>query len=203
MAQDSAKPEFWDTRYRGNVMPWDAHGVPKALEEWLVRREPAGRVLVPGCGTGYEVRLFAQAGCDVLAIDFSEAAVEAARAELGELAPRVRQADFFTVEGGPFDIVYERAFLCALPRRMWADWARRMGELVVPGGLLAGFFYFNDNAKGPPFGIAPDALDALLSGAFERVEDVAVPPAQSLPVFEGRERWQVWRRRPSGAMRSA
>ena len=195
MAQDSAKPDFWDTRYRGNVMPWDAHGVPLALAEWLGARDAACRVLIPGCGTGYEARHFAQKGYDVLAIDFSEAAVEAARAELGELASLVKRADFFAVEGGPFDLVYERAFLCALPRRIWEDWARRVAELVKPGGTLAGFFYLNDNAKGPPFGIAPEALGALLARSFERVEDRPVPPAQSLAVFEGRERWQVWVRR--------
>jgi SAM-dependent methyltransferase len=203
MAQDSAKPDFWDTRYRGNVMPWDAHGVPPTLAEWLGTREAPGRVLIPGCGTGYEARHFAQNGYAVLAIDFSEAAVEAARAELGELASLVQRADFFAVEGGPFDLVYERAFLCALPRRMWEDWARRVAELVKPGGTLAGFFYFNDNAKGPPFGIAPGALDALLAPAFERVEDHPVPSAQSIPVFEGKERWQVWQRRNSGEMHSA
>jgi SAM-dependent methyltransferase len=203
VAQDSARPDFWDARYRGNVTPWDAHGVPAALAEWLGRRESGARVLIPGCGTGYEARHFARSGYQVLAIDFSEAAVEAAQAELGELALLVRRADFFTVEGGPFDIVYERAFLCALPRRMWEDWARRVAELVALGGLVAGFFYFNDNAKGPPFGISPEALDGLLAGAFERVEDVAVPPAQSLSVFEGWERWQVWRRRDSRPVHSA
>jgi SAM-dependent methyltransferase len=197
VAQDSARPEFWDTRYRGSVTPWDAHGVPAALAGWVDRQAARGRVLIPGCGTGYEARYFAQMGWDVLAIDFSAAAVVAARVELGELAGLVKQADFFSVEGGPFDLVYERAFLCALPRRLWEDWARRIAELVRPGGLVAGFFYFNDNAKGPPFGIAPQALDALLAPAFSRIEDAAIPAGQSLPVFEGRERWQVWQRNPS------
>ena len=200
MAQDSAQPDFWDTRYRGSVTPWDAHGVPPALAEWADRTKAAGSVLIPGCGAGYEVRHFAQRGCDVLAIDFSDAAVEAARAELGDLAALVKQADFFAVEGGPFDLVYERAFLCALPRRLWDAWARRTAELVKPGGLLAGFFYFNDNAKGPPFGIAPEALETLLAPAFERLEDRPVPPGQSIPVFEGKERWQVWQRKYSDGM---
>lgn len=168
------------------------------LAEWLGTREAGGRVLIPGCGTGYEARHFAQKGHQVLAIDFSEAAVEAARAELGELASLVERADFFALGGGPFDLVYERAFLCALPRRMWEDWARRVAGLVRPGGILAGFFYFDDNAKGPPFGIEPGALDALLAPAFERVDDRPVPSAQSLAVFEGRERWQVWLRRNPG-----
>jgi hypothetical protein len=35
-------------------------------------------------------------------------------------------------------------------------------------------------------------LDALLAPAFERVTDEAVP--DSIPVFAGKERWQVWRK---------
>ena len=155
------------------------------------------RVLVPGCGSGHEVRLFASRGCDVLAIDFSETACATARAQLGGYAPLVRQADFFSFDGDeqPFDLVYERAFLCALPRRAWAEWGRRIAELVRPGGRLAGFFYFDDNDTGPPFGIAPEALATLLAPSFGCEEDEPVPPAQSIPTFKGKERWQAWRRR--------
>ena len=92
MAQDSSKPDFWDTRFRQNAMPWDAGRVPAALERFAARHPERGRVLIPGCGTGYEARLLAQTGFDVTAIDFSEAAVEAARRELGPLAHLVRQA---------------------------------------------------------------------------------------------------------------
>jgi SAM-dependent methyltransferase len=195
MAQDSSKPDFWDTRFRQNVTPWDAGRVPAILERFAARHPERGRVLIPGCGTGYEARLLAQAGFDVTAIDFSEAAVEAARRELGSLAHLVRQADFFDFEGDtpPFDAIYERAFLCALPRRIWSDWVKRTAELVRPGGLLFGLFFFDDNAKGPPFGIAEADLDALLSPDFERIEDE--PVEDSIPVFAGKERWQVWRRR--------
>lgn len=194
MKQDSSRPEFWDSRFRDGITPWDAAGVPLLLATWIKHRKPC-RVLIPGCGTGYEVRLFAEHGHEVLAIDFSDAAIEAAKRQLGALADRVRKADFFGFEGGPFDLVYERAFLCALPRRVWPDWARRVAELVRPGGELAGFFYLDDNEKGPPFGIGARALKALLSRDFEIIEDQPVPPTQSLPVFKGREIWQVWRRR--------
>jgi protein-L-isoaspartate O-methyltransferase len=64
-------------------------------------------VLVPGCGTGYEVAAFARHGDDVLGIDFSEAAVDAARRYLGPQSQLVRQADFFAGAEGPFDLVYE------------------------------------------------------------------------------------------------
>lgn len=152
-------------------------------------------MLVPGCGTGYEVRLFAERGYEVLAIDFSEAALEAARRELGSFSGLVKKADFFRLKEGPFDLVYERAFLCALPRALWADWGRRMAELVRPGGELAGFFYIDDNERGPPFGISREGLEKLLASAFVIEEQSPVPAAESLPVFKDKEIWQVWRRR--------
>jgi len=150
---------------------------------------------VPGCGTGYEVKAFADAGHEVLAIDFSDAAIELARVFLGPLASLVRKADFFAFDEKPFDLVYERAFLCALPRRMWPQWGARMSELVRPGGELAGFFYIDDNEKGPPYGVAAHALRRLLEGNFRLEQDEAVPAVQSLPVFKGREVWQVWKRK--------
>jgi SAM-dependent methyltransferase len=191
LAQDSSRPEFWDTRFRDGVTPWDAGGVPRQLKEYL-RERPPGRVLVPGCGTGYEVRLFAEHGHDVLAIDFSDEAVAAARRKLGL---QVGKADFFALDEGQFDVVYERAFLCALPRPRWADWARRMAELVRPGGELVGFFYIDDNLRGPPFGTSKQGLNELLGPAFDLVAERAVPAEESIPVFKGKEIWQVWQRR--------
>lgn len=148
-------------------------------------------MLVPGCGSGYEVRYFAERGDDVLGIDFADAAVERAR----RIADRVRKADFFTLDEPPFDLVYERTFLCALPRRLWPQWAARIPQLVRPGGSLAGFFFFDDNEGGPPFGISAGRLHELLDANFALTEDVAVPVEQSVPVLAGRERWQVWERR--------
>lgn len=195
MAQDSSRPDFWDARFRGGVTPWDAGGVPARLAAWLAQAHPPMNVLVPGCGAGYEVRAFAEHGHDVLGIDFSAAALDAARTALGPLARHVRQADFFALSDGPFDLVYERAFLCALPPAWRSRWAERCAELVRPGGLLAGFFYFDDNLRGPPFGIAREALAEMLGPAFELVDEEAVAPEASIPVFQDKERWQQWKRR--------
>jgi SAM-dependent methyltransferase len=181
-------------RFRDGVTPWDAGGVPPQLAAW-VEKKPPMRVLVPGCGTGYEVRLFAERGHEVLAIDFSDAAVEAARRELGSFSGLVEKADFFRLAEKPFDLVYERAFLCALPRSLWPVWGRRMAELVRPGGELAGFFYIDDNERGPPFGISREGVEGLLSSAFLLEEEQPIAATRSLPVFKGKEIWQVWRRR--------
>jgi SAM-dependent methyltransferase len=201
--RDPAEAGFWDLRYEARFAPWDAGKVPARLRAYVEGAGAPRRVLIPGCGSARDVAFLAAAGWNVVGIDFSAEAVALARRELGAHAERVRQADFFApmaeapfdmVAEAPFDMVYERAFLCALPRRLWADWGRRVGELIVPGGTLAGFFYFDEGERGPPFPLHAQAeLDALLSPAFERLEDAAV--GDSIPVFEGKERWQVWRRR--------
>ena len=141
------------------------------------------------------MRLFAEHGHDVLAIDFSDAAIEAARRELGPLSRLVKKADFFELQEGQFDLVYERAFLCALPRALWPAWGTRVAELVRSGGELAGFYYLDDNPRGPPFGISREGLHQLLKRRFDVTSDEPVPPVESLPVFRGKEIWQVWKRR--------
>ena len=195
MSQDSSQPSFWTIRYRDHVTPWDAGGVPADLHTFARTLPQGARILIPGCGTGYEVGFLAERGYDVLAIDFSPEAIELARATLGHFADRLQLADFFEFDPGalPFDAVYERAFLCALPRKTWARYAQRMTELLAPGKALAGFFFYGDNPRGPPFGTAPAELHGLLDGSFELIEDRVA--TESLPVFQGGERWQVWRRR--------
>lgn len=191
---DPGEAGFWEARYRESFMPWDAGRSPLAVARFLAGERAPLRVLIPGCGSAYEARDFAARGHDVLAIDFSALALDRARALLGAQSSLLRQADFLADDlGAPFDLVYERAFLCALPRKLWARWAARVAALLRPGGRLAGFFFLGDDGRGPPFGLQAGELETLLAGAFDRIDDA--PVDDSIPVFAGRERWQVWQRR--------
>lgn len=192
--RDPTAPSFWSERFKQGFMPWDRGSVPSRLLQFVAEAGRPYVTLIPGCGTGYEVACLSEAGWDVTAIDFSASAVDAAQKVLGPWGSRVVEADFFTfMPEKPVELIYERAFLCALPPRMRQAIADRWAALLPPGGLLAGFFFFDDSPKGPPFGISSAELDALLAPYFERITDEAV--ADSLPVFAGKERWQVWRRR--------
>jgi hypothetical protein len=150
--------------------------------------------LVPGCGTGYELAALCDAGWDATAIDFAPVAVAHARTAVGPWAARIVEADFFTyAPAAPLDFIYERAFLCAMPRAMWPQVAARWAALLAPGALLAGYFFFDDAVKGPPFGIDRGGLDSLLAPYFDCIDDAAV--TDSIPVFQGKERWMAWCRR--------
>jgi hypothetical protein len=192
-ARDPTTSQFWSERFAQGFTPWDQGGVPAALRRFVTQSPRKHATLIPGCGSAHEVAFLSDAGWDVTAIDFSETAVAAARAALGHWGDRVQQADFFQFEPKqPLELVYERAFLCALPPQRRAAVAARWASLLPQGGLLAGFFYFDDAPKGPPFGIVPAELDALLAPGFERIDDQ--PVDDSIAVFAGKERWQIWRR---------
>jgi thiopurine S-methyltransferase len=191
-------PDFWDKRFDAGTTPWNAGGVPGALADFAETISGQPRTLIPGCGHAWEAAWLAAQDWEVTALDFSAAAVDAARQQLGEWPGQLVLGDFFEFSppgggNGAYELIYERAFLCALPRKCWQDYGRRMHELLAPGGRLVGFFFFSDEPKGPPFGITPAELDRLLSPWFECEDDRAV--SDSIPVFAGRERWQVWRRK--------
>lgn len=187
-------PDHWEVLYRENRIPWDTGRVPEGLERYLATEPAPGRALVPGCGSCYEAARLAHAGMEVVAIDFSPAAVGRALEITRGSGARVMEADFFTLEAGMFDLVYERAFMCAMPPDLRIAWARKCAELLVPNGLLLGFFFIDPTATdGPPFGISQGGLADLLEADF-RLEEDRISEG-SLPVFSGRERWQVWKRR--------
>jgi SAM-dependent methyltransferase len=188
---DSSRPEFWDVRYASGETPWDFHGVPAALKAFL-KTSQAGSVLIPGCGAGYEVRAFHEANWNVTAIDFSPVAVERARSELGTLASRVVQGDFFKHDFSSqlFDVIYERTFLCALPPDLWPAYVKRMAQLLRPGGKLAGLFFYGQQTDPPPYPLSPDKASELFGERFSLVKNV--PVRDSLPIFQGSERWQEW-----------
>jgi hypothetical protein len=132
----------------------------------------------------------------VTAVDFAAAAVERTKQQMGPLPGRVILGDFFAVdlpEAG-FDLIYERTFLCALPRRLWADYAARVAWLLRPGGELAGFFYFAVKDTGPPYGLKEGELQGLLAPYLVCIADEPIPGEQSVPVLAGGERWQMWKR---------
>ena len=161
----------------------------------FISRQPLPlNTLIPGCGSAWEAAHLADIGWPVTALDFSPVAIEKAREILASAPVDLVCADFFTfAPTRPIGLIYERAFLCALPRKLWDDWSRRIAELLPSGGILAGFFFVCEQPKGPPFGILPDQLTELLAPNFTLLEDA--PVSDSIPVFAGRERWQVWQRR--------
>ena len=148
-SSDSNQPDFGPP-VRGGKTPWDFGGVPSALNSFLERSSGPGRVLIPGCGSGYEIQAFHAAGYDVSAIDFSPAAVDQAKRVLGSLAERVVLGDFFTYDFGPAALrPHLRTNISLLDdASRWPEYVNRMADLLLPGGRLIGVFYMDNGLVG-------------------------------------------------------
>lgn len=195
--RDPKQAGFWDERFKRGFTPWNHGAVPQALIDYAKRDTQKQTCLIPGCGHAHELDFLLQLGWNVTAIDFSPAAVDAARALFPTQAEHIVQADFFQfTPESPVTLIYERAFLCALPPAMRQQVVARWAELLPAKGSVVGFFFVDDDPtaskKGPPFRITSSELQDLMHQNFVCIENAAI--ADSLPVFEGKERWQVWER---------
>ncbi len=199
--RNAANSEFWNERFEKKFTPWDKGGVPVEFTHYFqhyfqqVTPDNAFLCLIPGCGNGYEAAHLSELGWDVVAIDFSPAAVASAHAHCPKWRERILEADFFTYQPKKtVGLIYERAFLCALPPEMRSKIVTRWAQLLPADTLLVGYFYISENKcqGGPPFSITQAELITLMSPHFECLEDKAV--LDSLPVFKNSERWQVWKK---------
>lgn len=188
-------PDFWNHRFQQGHTPWDAGRVPIDFARFIENHPARGRALVPGCGAAYEAGLLDGLGWTTDALDFSPMAIATAKRTLPDFKGQFLCADFFDFSpDGPYDLIYERAFLCAIPRALWPAYGPRTAELLKPGAILAGYFFIDPTAlKGPPFGIGDDELMDILAPWFTRIDEC--PVTDSIGPFVGRERWMVWQRR--------
>lgn len=192
-----SQPEYWNTLYLKDDTPWEFDGIPADLKQFLKKKGKGAKVLIPGCGSGHEIKAFAEAGYHVTAIDFAPFAVDRAKRMVGPaLASHVLLGDFFQYDfpGESFDLIYERAFVSSLTPERRPAYRDRMAQLLKYRGLLIGYYFYKRPmlSEGPPFGFAWGTADDLYSRYFLLTKDE--PVDDSLPAFAGRERWQERRR---------
>ncbi|TPX58178.1 thiopurine S-methyltransferase [Powellomyces hirtus] len=184
----SHDPVSWSTHWETSNTPWDHARAPPATVALLQSGQiPAGngRVLVPGCGRGYDAFAAAEhlkGVTEVVGMDTAEVATEEAR-KVQQTVPSdsanlvtFQTGDFFTYKPPqPYDVVIDHTFLCAMPPVIRDDWARKMAEVLAVGGRLVTYMYpLASHEGGPPYALSLDLYDQLLLKYFDQVhiEDV-------------------------------
>jgi SAM-dependent methyltransferase len=194
MASVSAA-EFWTDLYARGGDGWELRQPAPPLVEFIETTPlPPGRVAVPGCGRGHDVRYLARRGHDALGFDFSPAAVHDAQAlaRAEGSAARFVERDIFTLSrdyANAFDGVWEYTCFCAIDPARRAEYARTMAAIVRPGGwLLACVFPLRRRAAGPPFPVPRAEMRRRLLAVGFRVERAYTP--RSVRLRLGQE-WMV------------
>lgn len=155
MATENNTPS-WEQRYQQGKTGWDRGKCSPNLIKWLEQGElKPCRVLVPGCGNGYEVLEFAQRGFDVVAVDIAPSAVGNVNSMLAKhnLTAQIIEADLFQLDftGQPVDAIYEQTCLCALAPTQWQDYEQWLYQSLKEGGKLYAQFMQTGKAGGPPY----------------------------------------------------
>ena len=195
----------WNARYLAGETPWEKGAPAPPLVELLEKTDIAiwgsGIVLVPGCGTGHDVRALSTKGVKVLGLDLAEEAVAKARSFPAAGAEEYELGDFLDPnwrQGKRFSAIWEHTCYCAIDPSRRPDYAEACAELIAPGGHLVGVFFLTPNKsgeedQGPPFNASTEELDARFAPWFERVESWV--PERAYPGREGDEWLAIYRRK--------
>ena len=132
---------FFESSYkranRIEDLPWYRDYPPRFLSEALQEKKVPAHALDVGCGTGTYSVILAQAGYEVIGIDFVEAALEMARerAADADVSIQFQQADASTYQAqNTFDFVLDSGCLHSLSNK--EQYRQNLLSWLKPGGKL-------------------------------------------------------------------
>jgi thiopurine S-methyltransferase len=169
--------EDWLSRWHEGRIGWHEAGGNAALRQYWPEVATGARVLVPLCGKTPDLLWLADQGLDVTGVELSEIAVRAFFDEAGlpfevsdvdglgwyrsaEPLITIVCGDYFKFSDQPFDALYDRASLIALPPAMRPEYVRHTKSLLKSDAaqLLVTLEYDQQKVAGPPFSVQPDEV---------------------------------------------
>jgi methyl halide transferase len=190
--------DYWESRYQSGDMRWEKGAPSPGLVDFLAAHPElprGGTVCVPGCGTGHDVRVWAQAGFDAFGFDIAPGAVQLAteKSKASGLTPKFQLADFLRDEPPfRFDWLFEHTLFCAIQPGERDDYVRAVLRWLKPGGQYLAVNYLVADREGPPFTTTRDEQWRRFSPHFDLLREW-VP--RSYPNRTGLELMLWWRRK--------
>ena len=185
----------WDEAYRRRETPWEK-GIPHpALVDFLAENGPLdGKICVPGCGSGHDVRALSAPSNYVLGIDLATRAIAKANSRPRIANEEYLLADLFQLPSKfdrQFDWVFEHTCFCAIDPGMRQDYVEAVVRLLKPQGKLLAIFFPNPDhdEPGPPHAVSLEELERFFSPQF--VLEREWVPQRTHPGREQRELMRV------------
>lgn len=146
--------DFWSERYITEQTGWDLGAVSPPLKAYFDQLEDRSlRILIPGCGNGYEAEYLLKSGFEnVHVIDLSQFPLQ----NLQERCPgfpraHLHQGDFFEHQN-TYDLIVEQTMFCAIDPTLRAAYANQVHSLLAENGKLVGVLFDKFFESGPPYG---------------------------------------------------
>ena len=187
----------WEQKYQADEAHWD-HGAPSpGLVEFLHEHPelPKGRVAVPGCGTGHDVRAWARADFHAHGFDIAPTAIQLAgrQTKAAGLTATFTRGDFLKdPPPAEFDYLWEHTLFCAIPPAQRDQYVEAVKRWLKPGGIYLAVNYIVCDPDGPPWPTSLPELWQRFRPHFELL-DQWVP--RSYPKRCGKEHMLWWRQK--------
>jgi methyl halide transferase len=186
---------YWDEKYKRSETPWDLNS-PTPLFMEILKNLPRGKMLIPGCGKGFDAIAASNEGFEVTAVDFAPSAIQAAEAMAEKQNANVKfaAADFFHLEEeyfNSYDYVYDYTSYCAINPTRRKEYAEIISRCLKPGGkLIALLFPVDGREGGPPFNVDVIEFYKLFSSFLKL--DFSSRRINSIKPRKGREVLQIY-----------
>jgi len=189
---------YWENRYQTKDMPWEKGEASPGLVDFLATHPnlTRGKVCIPGCGTGHDVREWAKAGFDAYGFDLAPSAIQLSteRTKAAGLKATFQLGNFLQDEPPfQFDWLFEHTLFCAIDLADRDSYVRALLRWLKPGGQYLAVNYLIPDTAGPPFGTTRDEVWQRFSPHFDLAEEW-VP--RSYPNRTGLELMLSWKRKP-------
>ncbi len=182
-------PEFWSKRYQEQQTGWDLGRISPPLKEYIDQlTDKTKKILIPGCGRGYEGLYLLQKGFkNVFFLDFSQEAIN----EIKKTNPLIPDNQFICIDyfklKGRYDLILEQTMFCAIDPTLRAEYVRQTSDLLNENGKAVGLLFNRDFEGGPPYGGNKNDYNRLFTEHFNilKMEECynSVPPRSSHEVF--------------------
>lgn len=166
--------EFWSQRYENSTTGWDLGEVSPPLKAYVDQLENKDlRILIPGCGNGYEAEyLWNQGFRNTHVIDLAKAPLNNLKSRCpGFPENHLHQGDFFG-HTGEYDLILEQTMFCAIDPTLRQNYADKVYDLLNGNGKLVGVLFARDFDGGPPYG----GTKTEYNGYFEAFSSVSMEP---------------------------
>jgi len=179
---------YWSNRYQSNNTGWDI-GYPSTpfIEYFNQIKNTSLKILIPGCGNGYEAEYLHNKGFkNLYVIDIAEEPLSSLKQRVPSIPiQNLIKSDFFD-HLGEYDIILEQTFFCALSPSLRKKYVHHTHSLLKDNGTLVGLLFEGEIEQNqPPFKATRDEYLNLFSGYFNvKTLDSCY---NSIPPREGKE----------------
>ena len=166
---------FWNNKYLNKEDGWDIGSPTPVFMDYSSKLASKSKILVPGCGRGYDALYLSSKCHNVDALDFSSVALDFLSKKTHNLKNNLNiiNADFFSLSqkyNNVYDYIFEYTFFCAIDPLLRKDYSQKCSSLLKKNGKIIAIFLplknINNNTA-PPFQVTINHVHEFFSDNFD------------------------------------